>query len=437
MLALLFLKMSPFCTTILTTGVELLVVRANMAKHTKKRIPKLSYTANRGIGFYVSYRDATTGNPRKHRFGNIPEKEAKAAYNEWLGKHLTGEARSSKKHLRVASSTTKTVAVDIVQGSLLHVVSGLLAFDESRLRKDGVPKSKGTIGQKQFSSRRDLSRNFLEYLNQRHGSGAVGRMKLADLSMEDVEDYNRNLAQNDYSNSQVTKSINVVKAIIDRAGRPEYGRQLLSWNWDSRDVYHGRPDKPVTLPTVKQLKLILAKCDARRTCMVWMAIGLGFGQGDLSAARAEHFDNESYDMRRGKTGIQRYGDMPKIVWNSLQSYLSKHPRSKDELLFLTDQGMPLVHGTTDSVVQWWDELRKSLKDDGKGLNGFYSFRHLGATEYGSRPGCSIAAMRGWLGHSASSVIADRYMKPVAPENKAVVAWVRKAIESGRVSLKLQ
>jgi integrase len=184
------------------------------------------------------------------------------------------------------------------------------------------------------------------------------------------------------------------------------------------------------------VKLILNECDEQRTAMVWMSIGLGFGQGDLSAARVEHFDKDSYDMRRGKTGIERYGVVPPLVWSSLQKYLTKVPRAKGELLFVTKQGQPLVHGTTDSVVQWWDELRESLGEAGEGLNGYYSFRHLGATEFGSRPGCSISDMRRWLGHSASSQVADRYMKPVSPEYKAVVEWVRTALQSTRVDLRV-
>ncbi len=403
-----------------------------MAKHQKKRIPKLSYTASRGIGFYVSYRDPATGSPRKHRFGNIPKEQAIAEYNVWVVSHLTGKPlRKRPTKVAVATPGTET---EILQGSILHVVSGLLSFDESRLRKEGDPRSKGTIGKKQFDSRNTLANTFLAFLNDRHGAGAVGRMKLADLRMEDVEEYNRKLTQNDYSSSQVTKSIQVVKAIIDRAGRPEYGKQLLPWNWDSRDVYHGRPDRPVTLPTVRQLQLILQKCDERRTAMVWMAIGLGFGQGDLSRARVEQFDAETYDCRRGKTGFERYGIMPLMVWKSMQNYLARTSRAPGDLLFITDQGKPLVHGSTDSVVQWWDEIRTALGDDAKGLNGFYSLRHLGATEYGSRDNTGISAVKLWLGHSASSTVADRYMKPVSPEYKPVVEWVRKALATGKVEL---
>jgi integrase len=416
--------------------MSILVVRDVMAKHQKKRIPKLSYSENRNIGFYVAYRDPTTGQPKKHRFGMVDKADAEAAYYTWVSEHLTGKPHKPHKPIPVPSANANPVELAIVEGSLLHVVSGLLTYDESRLRKDGEPRPKGTIGQKQFDSRRTLANSFLTFVNERHGSGAVGRLKVTDLNMEDVEKFNLKLKNDGYSASQVAKSLQVVKAIIDRAGRPEYGLQLLTWNWDSRDAHHGKPEKPVILPTVKQLKLILRKCNEQRTALVWMAIGLGFGQGDLSRARVECFDKDSYDMRRGKTGFDRYGEMPLIVWLSLQRYLTRTPRDPRGLLFVTEQGKPLVHGTTDSVVQWWDELKRSIGSDCDGMNGFYSLRHLGATEFGSRPGCSISDMRRWLGHSASSAVADRYMKPVSPEYKPVVVWVRKCLHEGKADLRL-
>ena len=42
------------------------------ASERKKRIPKLSYTDSRGIGWHVSFRDPTSGLPKKHRFGAVP-----------------------------------------------------------------------------------------------------------------------------------------------------------------------------------------------------------------------------------------------------------------------------------------------------------------------------------------------------------------------------
>ena len=59
-----------------------------MATHRKRRIPKLSYTKLRGIGWHVSIRDPETGVPRKIRFGNVEKREAEKLYHQWLAEHL-------------------------------------------------------------------------------------------------------------------------------------------------------------------------------------------------------------------------------------------------------------------------------------------------------------------------------------------------------------
>ena len=47
----------------------------------------------------------------------------------------------------------------------------------------------------------------------------VAKLRLADLTMDDVEKYNRHIVAQEYSASQVRKRIQIVRAIIDRAGR--------------------------------------------------------------------------------------------------------------------------------------------------------------------------------------------------------------------------
>jgi hypothetical protein len=41
----------------------------------------------------------------------------------------------------------------------------------------------------------------------------------------------------------------------------------------------------------------------------------------------------------------------------------------------------------------------------------------------------IGQVKRWLVHSASSRVADQYLKPVAPEDKAVIDWIRRAFEN--------
>lgn len=418
-----------------------------IATTRKKRIPALKFTDSRGIGWYVAIRDPQTGQPSKHRFGMVTEAEAQAAYYDFLASRARGVTPTPNPKLKrlkpSPDASPKTVDVIGERGSLMDVLSGFLTYQLSRVRtkaeNERGERRQDSIDEKQFNSKRALGQRFLEFLNARHGQGAVAAMRLSDLSMEDIEAYNQYLVKyvmktgKHYSHSHVKKCLETVKEIIDNAGRPEHGRQLLSWNWDSRRVYYGLPPEEVTLPTVQQLKKILAKCDKARTLQVWLSIGCGFSQSELAVLTPDCFDRQSYDCRRLKTQLDRYGDTPKLVWVLLQDYLKENPREAKELLFRTEDGFPLVHDKTDSVQLWWQKLCTKLKID---RPHYYSLRHLGATEYGNRDRCSISDMRRWLGHSTSSAVADGYMKPIAPEIKPVVQWVGRALTTGKFSVRL-
>lgn len=411
-------------------------------KTRKKRVPQLKYTDVRNIGWHVSYRDPDTGTPCKHRFDATNQGEAERQYHEWVAAFLHGllaeKTPRRKPRLEVFDSEVQgpVVRVDIVEGSLLHVASSLLRYEQARVRSESEPRRQGTISKNLYDRRKQYTKELMEFLNSSYGAGSVGRMQLADLKMTDVEAYNRSLVKSGFSQSQVSKRLRFLKTLIDRAGRPEHGNQVLTWNWDARDKLHGKPTVKRKLPMLKQLKLVLKTCEPRETAMVWMAISCGFGQRDLAAVRVGQIDKKSYDLRRGKTGIARFGETPAVVWQAISAYLKTVDKKPSELMFTTRKSLPLVHDNTDSVAQWWGKVRTDLGDDGQELGGFYTLRHLGATEYGSRSGCSIGAMRRWLGHSASSQMADVYMKPVSPEDRATIEWVRECLQSGKADLRL-
>ncbi len=416
-----------------------------MDKHRKARIPKLQFTESRGIGWHVSYRDPDTGTPRKHRFGiseRSREEEARAAYHRWLGEHLNGETpkpRPAKEPVnpRAVEPPPSPAGAPTASepGSVVDIASGLISSLEARVRAPDERRRQGTIARRGFIDRRRHIRDFLAYLNEQHGKGTTSRMLFSEISLADVEGYNRWVVRQGYSFAQVNGRMQMVKHIIDRAGRPEHGGQVLSWNWNSRDVGHGKPVNVRPLPTRSQLRKVLPACDLRERTMIWMALGLGFGQQDLATVLVGQIDRQSYDLRRSKTGIERYGSHkwdwspPPLIWAHIKRCVAESSRSRGELLFVTRLGRPLVHDRADSVTQWWSRLRKSVGETKKSLGGFYTLRHVGATEYGSRPGCSIADIRRWLGHSASSQIADVYMRPIRPEYREVVAWVRKRLAS--------
>ena len=104
--------------------------------------------------------------------------------------------------------------------------------------------------------------------------------------------------------------------------------------------------------------------------------------------------------------------------------LAETPRLLGELMFVTKNGKPVVDTRSDRVQQRRHRLREGIGESKDTLGGFHRHRHLGATKYGPRRGCSIIAMKQWLGHSTNSSMADRYMKPVTPAQRKLIEWVR-------------
>jgi hypothetical protein len=147
----------------------------------------------------------------------VSRDEALEAYNKWLSAHLSGDTPETPKRTnrklveQIAPAKTKPIKADIVTGSLLHIASGYLTYEESRVRPDDAERRQNTIKQKQYESKKLIAQEFMQFLNSRHGQGAVGRMKLADLTMTDIEAYNQLLvATGGFSESQVKKRLQVV-----------------------------------------------------------------------------------------------------------------------------------------------------------------------------------------------------------------------------------
>lgn len=324
------------------------------------------------------------------------------------------------------------ISTEVRTGSLIDVANSLLNYEQSRVRDPESPRVRGKIHPDVYRYRRYYIRKFLKHINAHYGQGIVSQLRVDDLTMQQIEYYNQELVEIGLSSSAIKHAMQSVRHLITRAGRPEHGQQMLRWNWDSRDQFLGRPKKPRQLPTLDQLQRLLLEADLRGRTLIWTAIGLGFGPSDLSVFRVGQIDTQSYDLRRGKTGHERYGETPPLVWAYLERYIDAMDRSVGERVFESLSGLPLTSGRVDRVHGWWSDLRSQIGENKDTMSGFYVLRHLGATEFGSRGGCSISNMRRWLGHAASSSVADVYMRPVAPEYRSLIEYVRHRLSSAQL-----
>jgi integrase len=165
--------------------------------------------------------------------------------------------------------------------------------------------------------------------------------------------------------------------------------------------------------------------------LIRLGIGLGLGARDLAAIRVGQIAPDRYDLRRGKTGVERFGVTPPLGWAYVSKYQRTAKRPTGQLLFVTQNGVPLVQPSSNAVVLWWEKRRARIGETKEMLPGSYTLRHVGATEFGSRPGASIGDVKRWLGHTGSSTVVNLYMRPVRPEYQEVVDWVRKRLLSER------
>ena len=138
-----------------------------MAKHKRRRMPRLSYTESQGIGYYASFRDPVTDTPRRKRFGMIPEPDARTQYAQWLAEHRAGSGSAARKYKTTPSPLPDRVeAPSFVAGSpmnpgcLLAVANSWLRFEEARTRTDDASKATGTITHRVFLDRKKHLQDF-------------------------------------------------------------------------------------------------------------------------------------------------------------------------------------------------------------------------------------------------------------------------------------
>jgi hypothetical protein len=310
---------------------------------TRHRIPKLSDKPEPGTGrYYASYR-SSNGTARRQRF--VRDRiESQQMYRRWVIEQYDDHADIV---IRDGSGFK-----DDVERTLPYIANAFVQHNEGSVRTDGATRTKGTISLRVFDDNRRQVVNILTWCQERFGD-RVKRESFRDLLSEtDYEAMMMAFARR-LSPSQVNKHRQRFWLLVNFAKRRPF-QVRLSFGPDDVQHFGGTEVKRSrSLPTVAMVRTVLDAARERERLWIWMGMGLGFGNDDLARTRAVHFDKDSYDMRRGKTGIDRYGKMWPIVWAHLTHYLKANPRESDDLLFVTRTSRPLVwvQTKTDAELQ--------------------------------------------------------------------------------------
>lgn len=403
----------------------------------RQRIPKLSSRPDPRSGCYYACYRKPNGVPGRKLF-DPDRRTSEAMHREWVVVLYHGIVIPDPGPCKQVTRND----------SLIMLASAFIEQEKNRVRAEEGRRIGGTVSIRTAYGNTKQVESIVGWCRARFGD-RVTTDPFADLMTETeyeamMGDFAAKLSQ-----SQVNKHRQRFWQLVRFARRRPYS-MVFPFGPDTVRKFGGAEGpRQRRLPTVALLKTLLKAATLREQLWIWMGMGLGFGQDDLAHARSAYFDAKSYDMRRGKTRIERYGVMRPRVWALLQAYLKATPRKPDELLFTTAKGMPLVwtavktpeelengtktHGPkpipykrTDSVTQAFRKLKERAGvADWK--EGFYVFRHIGATAYGARPGTSLAELRTFLGHGRSH-IADTYLKPLTPEAKPLVKWVNATLD---------
>jgi hypothetical protein len=129
----------------------------------------------------------------------------------------------------------------------------------------------------------------------------------------------------------------------------------------------------LTAPEIK--KLIHAGNDRQRMLML-LALFAGMGQTELAVTRRDEFDLDVglFKHRRNKTSQAGQWWLPAELITLIREYFND-VESSDGLAFKTRENRPLVTEESDSVRQWFDDVRDAAKITRAGVS-FYAFRRF-------------------------------------------------------------
>jgi integrase len=413
------------------------------------RFPKLSTKPDSTGRYYAAYRDADD-KCQKKRFSS-DRADSKTAYRTWL--------RINYRQIAPVVNEGPAEEPPDVKGAtktaMPSIVVAYVDYQRGRVRPDGVKRSRGLIELPEAEAIKGQIMLIANWAKARFGS----RFREAPFeTLFCVTDYNQmmqSFVKAEYAPSSVHKLVARFWHFVTWAANPPFS-QTIRFNKSQVDKFGSlKATSEWEIPSVGILQRILQHASLRFRAIIWMAIGCGFGNDDIAKVKPLHFDEQDYDLRRGKTGVPRSGKTPPLVWSYIQACLKQDLREPGDILFIGRTGKPLVytrtkneyemkHGTTtkskpgksavvqvDAIRSSWERLLVKAGIDEEWWAGFYVLRHLGCTAAAQR--LNMLDLYSFMGHTGAKVL-HRYMQKVTPSTRPTIEWVNNCLMSTNLSV---
>lgn len=433
-------------------------------RNRKQRIPKVSSEPEVASNNRYTIAFRVCGKPRKFRLDRDPCQSciiARDLVKKHLGLDLTlselgGNIPQFPILLERRLRAEQVGAIEASDGkcltgpinSLPVIAADYLTEERQRVRGDNKKDNGLSISMPEYHAIEYSTMNLLTYLTEQFPS--IRQIPFSKLM--DVEDYDRMLVHlsNKFGPHQFRKHRRRFWCLARHARGKRFGEMVPFGPDDGKRIRPVKEEKEYTMPGIKTLQAILEAGEAREQAMIWMGLGLAFGNQDISQARPANFSEGKYNQPRIKTRkrFPRHGKMPPMVWAHIQAYLQSTPREPTERLFITGNGLAMVYRYTKSEAQkkFGTITRKPSKTDYVHVDnvrltwervlgraevdwheGFYVLRHIAATAYG-KLNPRLADVRLFLGHGISET-ADRYLEDISPEFEPLIDWVNRMLWS--------
>ena len=194
-----------------------------------------------------------------------------------------------------------------VKTAMPSVVVAYLDYQKGRVRPEDINRTRGLIELSEFEAIKGQVLLIARWAKERY---AIRFREAPFETLFTANDYNQmmqSFGKAGYSQSTIFKLVARFWQFVRWATNPPFTQRLRFERGQVDRFGSLKAAQEWEIPSVDVLQRILVSASLRFRVMIWMAIGCGFGNDDLSRVMPLHFDAQDYDLRRGKTGVPRSG----------------------------------------------------------------------------------------------------------------------------------
>lgn len=232
--------------------------------------------------------------------------------------------------------------------------------------------------------------SFLEELQKVH---------VHEVTKNDLESFLAKLSKEGYTPKSVSRKINSTKTFY----------RFLKVNEFVTDdpsllITHPKYDvKPPRVLSELEYRALRDACraDDRTSAIVELLLQTGIRIGELANLRLEDVKDESLFIREFEGHSAREVPLNRAAKQALQRYLSTKPKSKDNHVFITKTGRPLLVRNIRSSIDRYFRIAGIKDAKVNDLRHTFVAHHL-------RAGTSLVVVSKWVGHKRLSS-TERYL----------------------------